>query len=73
MKIYAENMHQKLVRDQCFKKFKKFFMKLNIFKEDYKKYSKNLTSFLLSNPVSFFGSYYKKQKVSGVTSLFSYC
>ena len=56
MKIHVENLHQKLVRDHCLKKFKKFFMKLNIFKEDYKKYSKNLTSFLLSNPVSFYGS-----------------
>ena len=56
MKIHVENLHQKLVRDHCFKKFKKFFMKLNIFIEDYKKYSKNLTSFLLSNPVSFYGS-----------------
>ena len=45
----------------------KFFFKNNILKEDYQKSLKKVTSFFLSNPVSFSRQNYQKQKGPGTS------
>ena len=45
----------------------KLFQKQNILKEDYQKALRKLTSFFLSNPVSFYRQNYQKQKGPGTT------
>ena len=44
-----------------------FFLKYDILKEDYQKALKNLILFFLSNPVSFNGQSYQKQKGPGAS------
>ena len=47
--------------------WKKFFLKLNILKEDHQKPLKKLTLFFLSNPVPFNGQSYQKKKGPGTS------
>ena len=55
---YPENMPQKLVPDHYL--IQETLLKKYIFKENNPKSSKNLTSFLFFNPVSFYGNYNDK-------------
>ena len=55
-------MHQKLARPKTTITCKKFFLKYDILKEDYRKALKKLTLYFLSNPVPFNGQNYEKQK-----------